>query len=128
MAQAQANPSPGFARHPGHTITLSPNPATVVASVDGAEIARSANVLTMHEGDYPPVQYFPRADVNEALLEATDHTSHCPFKGDASYWSIRAGEQVLENAVWGYEAPYDEMAQIAGYVAFYSDRVTISEA
>ncbi len=128
MAQAQANPSPGFAKHPGHTITLSPTPGTVTASVDGVEIARSSRVLTMHEGDYPPVQYFPRADVNEAMLKATDHSTHCPFKGQASYWNIAVGDTVLENAVWGYPAPYDEMTQIADYMAFYSDRVAISEA
>lgn len=92
--------------------------------LSGAVIADSMNATVMQEGTYPPVYYFPRGDVKMDRLERTTHKTHCPFKGDASYFSFKGGAQ---NAVWSYETPYDEMQSIAGLLAFYPDKVEIKE-
>lgn len=121
-----ANPAPGFARHPGHKIELTPAGRQMRVIVAGCvTAAESAEVLAMREGDYPPVYYFPRADVNMDLLARTDHGSTCPFKGDASYWTVEAGGRREENVAWSYETPFDEMLEIAGMIAFYQDRVKL---
>jgi uncharacterized protein (DUF427 family) len=117
-------------KHPGpdHPITIEPNPARVVVSLAGRVIADSRNALTLREASYPPVQYIPREDVDMSLLQRTEHASYCPFKGDASYYSVPAGGERSVNAVWTYEAPFAAVAEIAGHVAFYPDRVdAISE-
>jgi uncharacterized protein (DUF427 family) len=75
----------------------------------------------------PDQQYIPRQDVDMTRLVRTQLATHCPYKGDASYWSIRSGPQTVENAVWSYETPYDDMTPIAGYLAFYADRVDAIE-
>jgi uncharacterized protein (DUF427 family) len=77
----------------------------------------------LHETGYRPQLYIPRGDVRAELLMVSDHTTHCPFKGDASYWSVRVGDRVAENAVWGYLEPIDSAPPIAGYVAFYWNRM-----
>ena len=86
-----------------------------------------ANFNSNHTPDgtasYPPVQYIPRRDVDMAALTRSEHTTYCPYKGDASYYSIPAGGDRSLNAVWSYETPFEAMAQIKDYVAFYSDRV-----
>jgi uncharacterized protein (DUF427 family) len=89
----------------------------------GELIADTRNALAMKEGDYPVVYYVPRADVKMERLARTSHRTHCPFKGDASYYSIANGP---ENAVWSYEQPYDEMTPIEGLLAFYPDKVEIA--
>jgi uncharacterized protein (DUF427 family) len=86
----------------------------------GAVIGESRNALEMREGDYPPVIYFPRADIAMALLEKTERTSHCPHKGDAAYFSIVNRSAVVENAVWSYEAPLADVAAIKDHLAFYT--------
>ena len=108
-------------KHPGpdHPITIEPNPARVVVSLAGRVIADSRNALTLREASYPPVQYIPREDVDMSLLQRTEHASYCPFKGDASYYSVPAGGERSVNAVWTYEAPFAAVAEIAGHVAFY---------
>jgi uncharacterized protein (DUF427 family) len=108
---------------PHHRITIEPNPARVVVSVAGRVLADTQNALTLHERNYPPVQYIPLADVDTSLLEATDHTTYCPYKGDCSYYSIPAGGDKSINAVWTYRAPYPAVADIIDHVAFYPDRV-----
>jgi uncharacterized protein (DUF427 family) len=111
-----------------HQITIERNPARVVVSLAGHVLADSRNALTLREADYPPVQYIPRGDVEMALLERTEHASYCPFKGDASYYSVPVGGERSANAVWTYEAPFAAVAEIEGHVAFYPDRVdAISE-
>ncbi len=77
----------------------------------------------MQEADYPAVQYIPRSDANMALLERTDHKTHCPYKGDCSYYSIVVNGERLENAVWTYENPYPDVAEIKDHLAFYSNKV-----
>lgn len=112
---------------PDHPITVTPYAGRVLASVGGRTIADSSATLALQEASYPVVHYFPRADVDLTALERTDHASYCPYKGDASYFSIRVGEDVLPNSVWTYEHPYAPVADIEEYVAFYPDRVEITE-
>jgi len=84
----------------------------------GETIADSRDTLVLHETRLPPVSYFPRKDVRMELLQRTDHHTHCPFKGNASYWTLKAGNQVAENAVWSYEHPLNDAQAIQGYLAF----------
>ena len=108
---------------PEHPITIEHNPKRVVVKVAGRTIADTKNALALKESSYPVVQYIPRKDVDMSLLERTEHTTYCPYKGDASYYSIPLGGVRTINAVWSYEAPFAAMAQIKDHVAFYPDRV-----
>ena len=108
---------------PDHPITVEPSAERIVVRVAGRTVADSRNALALREADYPVVHYLPRQDVDPSLLERTDHVTHCPYKGDATYYSIPAGGERSTNAVWSYETPYDTMAAIKGYLAFYPDRV-----
>ncbi len=99
---------------------------TWVVRAGGAVLAESRNALELTEGDYPPVIYFPREDIAMAFLDATDKSSHCPFKGDASYFSIAAKSQVMENAAWSYEAPIEGMERIKDHIAFYTGRPDVA--
>lgn len=111
---------------PDHPIAIQPNPARVLVTLDGRAVADSRRALTLREANYPPVYYIPRDDVDMTLFEASAHRTYCPYKGDASYLSVRGGGDRLANAVWSYEHPYEAVAYIAGYLAFYPDRFTIS--
>ena len=108
---------------PDHPITIAANPYRVVVRVAGKVIADTTDALTLREASYPPVQYIPRRDVDMAALTRSEHTTYCPYKGDASYYSIPAGGERSRNAVWTYENPFEAMARIKDYVAFYQDRV-----
>lgn len=111
---------------PDHPITVTPNPKRIIVSAGGKVIADTRHALTLKESNYPAVQYIPRADADLAALERTDHHSWCPYKGEASYFSIPKIDRG-ENAIWTYEEPHDAVAGIAGHLAFYPDRVTIEE-
>ena len=106
-----------------HPISIVANPSRVVVSVGGEVIADTRNALSLREASYPAVQYIPRRDVDMTALTRSDHTTYCPYKGDASYFSIPAGGDRSKNAVWTYETPYEATAQIKDYLAFYPDRV-----
>jgi uncharacterized protein (DUF427 family) len=108
---------------PDHPITITPTDGNVTVILDGQVIARSGNALTLQEASYAPVQYIPRKDVDLTQVTATDHTTYCPYKGQASYYSITAGGPRSVNAIWSYEEPHDAMAAIKDYMAFYPDRV-----
>lgn len=95
--------------------------------VGGSIIADTRHALTLREASYSPVQYIPRQDVDMKLLERTDHATHCPYKGDCHYFSIPIGGERSTNAAWSYESPFEAVAAIGGYVAFYSDRVNAIE-
>lgn len=116
------NPSPGFAKRPDYRIAVSPASERVQVAFQGEIIADTREALAMKEGDYPLVYYFPRKDVKMDRLERSTHSTHCPFKGDASYFSLKGGP---ENAVWSYEQPFDEMAAVRERLAFYPDKVEI---
>src|SRR5215475_6530294 len=118
------NPAPGFKQRPDHRIVTKPAGRRVQVILNGKVVADTTNAIRMEEGTYPAVYYFPRGDVKMDRLERTSHKTHCPFKGDASYYSLEDGAQ---NAVWSYEAPYDEMQSIADLLAFYPDKVEIRE-
>jgi uncharacterized protein (DUF427 family) len=108
---------------PDHPITVERNPSRVTVSVGGKVIADTRNALTVREASYPAVQYIPRQDVDMSLLQRTEHHSYCPYKGDASYYSIPSGGPKAANAVWTYEEAYPAVAGIKDHLAFYPDRV-----
>jgi uncharacterized protein (DUF427 family) len=108
---------------PDHPIAIEPAPGRIIVKVAGKIVANTRAALALREASYPPVHYIPRQDVDVALLQRTDHSSYCPYKGDCSYYSIPAGGARSVNAIWTYEAPFDAVAQIKDYVAFYPDRV-----
>jgi uncharacterized protein (DUF427 family) len=109
--------------NPDHPISIEGNPSRVVVKVGGKIIADTSDALTLREASYPPVQYIPRRDVDMAALTRSGHTTYCPYKGDASYYSIPVGGDRSINAVWTYEDPFEAMAQIKDHVAFCPDRV-----
>ncbi len=90
-------------------------------------IAETTRALTLKEASYPAVQYIPREDANLAALSRTDRVTHCPYKGDATYFSVVAADEPSRTPVWTYETPFPAMAEIAGHLAFYPDKVTIEE-
>lgn len=114
-------------RIPGtdHPIDITPNSGRVVVRVGDRVIADSHDALTLCEAAYPPVQYIPRKDVDMTVLTPSSHRSYCPYKGEAGYFDLALLDETGRNAVWTYEAPYEAVAAIAGYVAFYPDPVTI---
>jgi uncharacterized protein (DUF427 family) len=108
---------------PSHPITVAHNANRVRVVFAGEVIADTTRALTLNEAGYAPVHYIPRADVAMSRLKPTAHASHCPYKGDANYFSIFADGRTADNAVWSYEQPFPAMAEIAGYLAFYPNRV-----
>lgn len=110
-----------------HPITIQLNPARVLVMVGDQVIADTKKALTLREASYGDVQYIPRADVRMDLLERTDNETYCPFKGEASYFSIPAGGQATVNSVWIYENPHEAVSKIKDYVAFYPNKVKLQE-
>jgi len=120
---AGAGKSPGYARNPDYMIEFEPSPRRVRVKFAGETVADTLDARLMRESRHVPIYYFPREDVRMDLFTATDHHSHCPYKGDASYWSLSAGFGVAENVMWSYAEPFDEVLKIGNYVAFYWDRM-----
>ena len=112
---------------PDHPITIENTGQRVLARVGDRVVADTARALTLREAGYPPVHYIPLADVDQTLLTPTDTQTYCPYKGDASYYSIDLDGHAssLTDAVWTYREPYEAVSRIAGHVAFYTDRVTV---
>ncbi|TCS13993.1 DUF427 domain-containing protein [Caulobacter sp. BK020] len=108
---------------PDHPITVTPNSRRVTVTLGGKVIADTRDAMTLREASYPPVQYIPRQDVDMALLARTDHATYCPYKGEASYFSIPLGGERSVNAIWTYESAYPAVAAIQDHLAFYPDRV-----
>ena len=111
---------------PTHPIIVTETGRHVTVRVDGEVVAQTDKALTLQESTYPAVQYIPFADVNRDLLRRTDTATYCPYKGDASYYSVvtSAGVTVVD-AIWTYEQPFEAVAPIAGHVAFYPDKAEI---
>jgi uncharacterized protein (DUF427 family) len=118
------NSAPGFAGKPDYRVDLVPETRRITVVFGGETIADSTSALRVEETGHGPVHYIPEKDLRLELLRATEHHTRCPYKGEASYWTIRlpAG-QSSENAVWAYPSPYDEVSGLAGYYAFYPNRV-----
>jgi uncharacterized protein (DUF427 family) len=112
---------------PDHPITIEPAKNRWRAFFAGHVIADTDDALILAEADYPPVIYFPRKDVAMEYMARTDHATHCPYKGDAAYYSIRMDSEIAENAIWTYEAPFETMSPIAGRLAFYTDTIEVYE-
>jgi uncharacterized protein (DUF427 family) len=108
---------------PDHPITIAANAHRVIVTLGGKVIADTTRALTLREASYPAVQYIPREDVDMAALERTAHATWCPYKGEASYFSIPAGGERSANAIWTYETPHDAVASIKNHLAFYPDRI-----
>jgi uncharacterized protein (DUF427 family) len=123
QSQARSIKTPG----PDHPISVERNPNRVIVSVAGGVIADTREALTLHEAHYPAVHYIPRKDVDMTLLARSDRTTYCPYKGDASYYSIAAAGERLIDAVWTYKSPYAAVAGIKDHLAFYPDRVDTVE-
>jgi uncharacterized protein (DUF427 family) len=122
-----------FGQRPGGVLNAEPSsgrflffedsPRRVRATFGGETVVDSRRAMLLHEGTHLPVYYFPEEDVRMDLLEPTDHSTHCPYKGDASYWSLRLAGKKAENAAWSYPAPLDGAPPLAGYFAFYWDKL-----
>jgi uncharacterized protein (DUF427 family) len=108
---------------PDHPITIEANPRRVVVSVSGRVLSDTTDALTLREAGYAPVEYIPLADVDESLLEPSDHETYCPYKGECAYFSVPLGGERSQNAVWTYREPYPAVAAIKDHVAFYPSRV-----
>jgi uncharacterized protein (DUF427 family) len=112
---------------PDHPIDITPSRAHIVVRVAGRIVADTRRSLSLSEASYSAVHYIPRSDVDMSLLERTDHQTYCPYKGECSYFSIPIGGERAMNAVWTYEHPYDAVAPIKDYLAFYPTRVDAIE-
>ena len=112
---------------PDHPITIEPNPHRVRVVLGGFIVAESTRALTLREANLPAVQYIPREDVAMDLLDRTDHSTHCAYKGDAAYFTVTGGGLERENGAWTYEAPFPAVAAIAGHVAFYPNKMDAIE-
>lgn len=108
---------------PDHPIAIAPQAGRVRVVFASSVVADTTQALVLEEKGYRPVFYIPRADAQMALFERTAHATYCPYKGDAAYYSVRVGERASENAIWTYEQPFPAVAEIAGRLAFYPDRV-----
>lgn len=112
---------------PDHPITVEKNPARVVVRAGDQVVADTTAALSLREADYPAVQYIPLADVREGVLKDSDTVTYCPFKGDASYYTLVTADGELTDAIWTYREPHPAVAEIAGHVAFYPNKVSITE-
>ena len=112
-----------------HPITVRPTGSRVTVRVGGVTVAESDNALSLAEASYPVVQYVPIADVDASVLRRTDTQTYCPYKGDASYYSVELPDgQTETDLIWTYEQPYDAVGEIAGHVAFYPNRAQVTVA
>ena len=121
MQMARQMKTPG----PDHPITVEKNPERVTVRVGGQVVADTTAALVLQESNYPATQYIPLADVDQSLLTATDTSTYCPYKGDASYYSLTTPDGELTDVIWTYREPYPAVADIVGHVAFYADKVEI---
>lgn len=109
-----------------HPITVTPTRGTVQVVANGTVIAESTSSLTLQESTYPAAQYVPIADIDPAALTRTETSTYCPFKGDASYFSVETPEGTIIDAGWTYDEAYDAVSQIRGHLAFYLDKVIVT--
>jgi len=110
---------------PQHPITVEPAPGRVTVQVAGTPVADTSSALALQEANYPVVYYVPLADVRSEVLKPSEHTTYCPYKGDASYYSLATPNGEVADAAWYYAEPYSAVAEIAGHVAFYANKADI---
>jgi uncharacterized protein (DUF427 family) len=110
-----------------HPITIEPAGQRIIVRAGDQVVADTTAALTLREAGYRPVHYIPISDVDQTMLRSSPTSTYCPYKGDASYYSIAGPDGVIEDAIWTYEHPYAAVETIAGYLAFYADRVEITE-
>jgi uncharacterized protein (DUF427 family) len=110
-----------------HPITIEPAGHRITVRVGDKVVADTTAALTLNEAGYRPVHYIPIGDVDQTLLRSSPTSTYCPYKGDASYYSIAGPDGVIEDAIWTYEHPYAAVEAITGRPAFYADRVRIAE-
>ena len=114
---------------PDYAVDIEPSEKQVTVSYDGKVIAQSNRALVIRETRHAEAIYLPRDDVQLARFKPTEHSTYCPFKGHASYWSLELGDGTTEdNVVWSYDSPYPEVADLKGYLSFYTDRTAITVA
>jgi uncharacterized protein (DUF427 family) len=111
---------------PDHPITIEPSSERFVVKAGDTVIADTSQALLLREANYPPIPYLPLSAIDPELLQSSDTTTYCPYKGEASYYSIRTGDGVIEDALWFYDEPYEAVGEIAGHAAFYTDKVQVS--
>jgi uncharacterized protein (DUF427 family) len=111
---------------PDHPIVIEATSARVVVRVGGRVLADTDKALTLREASYPAVQYVPLADIDPSSIRPTETHTYCPYKGEASYYTITTADGELADAIWTYPEPYDAVAGIAAHAAFYPDRAEIT--
>lgn len=109
----------------GHRITITPADLHVEVVIDGEKVAESDRPVLLEETGLPTRYYLPREHVRTDLLTPTNRETTCPFKGEASYWSLELGDEVHDNVVWSYETPIPDAEGITGLMSFYNERVDI---
>ena len=114
--------SPGHRDHPGHRVSEKPVRGKMRAQLGADVLAESSDVIEVDEDQNPPRYYFPRGDVRMDRLAPSETRTYCPFKGEASYFSMELGDGPLPDAAWTIESPYDEHADLKSRVAFYSEK------
>ena len=110
----------------GHTITITPSDVHLEVRVDGELVAKTDHPVLLEETGMPTRYYLPREDVRVDLLRATSFTTTCPFKGDASYWTLELGDAVHDGIAWSYEHPIPNAEGITGLMCFYNERADIT--
>jgi uncharacterized protein (DUF427 family) len=113
------NNGPGYARAPNHLISIHPATEPVVIRRGGAILCETSDALILNETNYPEITYVPANSITPGLLVQSSHTTYCPFKGQATYWSYEG----QENIAWSYNDPYDEVLEIKEHLAFYRDKI-----
>jgi uncharacterized protein (DUF427 family) len=111
---------------PDHPITVEPTSARVVVRAGDRVLVDTDKALTLREASYPAVQYVPLAEIDQDVLRGSETHTYCPYKGEASYYTIATGDGELVDTIWTYAQPYEAVAGIAGHAAFYPDRVEIT--
>lgn len=124
MPVLSSEAAPGFKKYPDHKVTIQPSHSRIRVLAGQKSIADSTRSLLVEESRHGSVYYLPKEDVAMDLLQSSNTSTYCPFKGHASYWSI-VDDPALQDSVWSYENPYRECADIAGYLAFYPDRLSV---
>lgn len=109
----------------GPEITIKHASGTYAVRAQGAVIGETSRALELTEGEYDPVIYIPRADLQMVFFDPSEKTSHCPWKGEASYFHLAGKNRRQENVAWSYESPSEGVSEIAGHLAFYPDAVTV---